>query len=74
LGGGATQFSIDAGQPNLSERVIDVGVFAGDEWQVRSNITLDLGLPAEVLAALVRGRFCVPASVFSTLASRCRTS
>jgi hypothetical protein len=47
LGGGATQFSIDAGQPNLSERVIDVGVFAGDEWQVRSNITLDLGLRYE---------------------------
>jgi hypothetical protein len=47
LGGGATQFSLDAGNPNLSESEVDVGVFAGDEWQVRSNVTLDLGFRYE---------------------------
>jgi hypothetical protein len=47
LGGGATQFSVNAGLPNLSAREVDVGVFAGDEWQVRSNVTLDLGLRYE---------------------------
>ncbi len=47
LGGGATQFSIDTGVPNLSAHAVDVGVFAGDEWQVRSNVTLDLGLRYE---------------------------
>jgi hypothetical protein len=47
LGGGATQFSIDTGIPNLSARQVDVGVFAGDEWQVRSNVTLDLGFRYE---------------------------
>ena len=47
LGGGATQFSLDTGIPNLSAHEIDVGVFAGDEWQVRSNVTLDLGFRYE---------------------------
>ena len=47
LGGGATQFSIDTGNPNLSAHQVDVGVFAGDEWQVRPNITLDLGFRYE---------------------------
>jgi len=47
LGGGATQFSIDTGIPNLSAHEVDVGVFAGDEWQVRSNVTVDLGFRYE---------------------------
>ena len=47
LGGGATQFSIDTGIPNLSAHEVDVGVFAGDEWQLRSNVTLDLGFRYE---------------------------
>lgn len=47
VGGGATQFSIDTGVPNLSARMVDVGLFAGDEWQVRSNVTLDLGFRYE---------------------------
>jgi hypothetical protein len=47
LGGGATQFSIDTGNPDLSARRVDVGVFAGDEWLVRPNLTLDLGFRYE---------------------------
>jgi len=47
LGGGATQFSINTGNPNLSVSQVDVAVFAGDEWQVRSNVTLDLGFRYE---------------------------
>src|ERR1700730_1903003 len=47
LGGGATQFKMNAGIPNLSARQLDVGLFAGDEWQVRSNVTLDLGFRYE---------------------------
>jgi hypothetical protein len=47
LGGGATQFTIDTGIPNLSAHQVDVGVFAGDEWLVRPNVTLDLGFRYE---------------------------
>jgi Carboxypeptidase regulatory-like domain len=47
LGGGARQFTMDTGIPGLSARQIDVGVFAGDEWKVRPNITLNLGFRYE---------------------------
>jgi hypothetical protein len=47
LGGGARQFSMDTGIPQLSARQMDVGVFAGDEWKVRPNITLNLGFRYE---------------------------
>jgi hypothetical protein len=47
MAGRPTQFTIDTGLPNLSEHLVDVGVFAGDEWQVRPNVTLDLGFRYE---------------------------
>jgi hypothetical protein len=47
LGGGARQFSMNTGLPELSVRQIDVGVFAGDEWKVRPNVTLNLGFRYE---------------------------
>jgi hypothetical protein len=47
LGGGATQFSISIGEPALSAGQVDVGIFAGDDWRLRSNLTLSLGLRYE---------------------------
>ena len=47
LGGGATQFSINAGDPAISASQWDVGAFVGDEWRVNPGLTLSLGLRYE---------------------------
>jgi len=46
-GGGATQFSIAAGTPFLAASQVDVGAFVGDDWRIRPNVTLSLGLRYE---------------------------
>jgi hypothetical protein len=47
LGGGATQFSINAGVPALSVGQADIGAFFGDDWRMRPNFTVSLGLRYE---------------------------
>jgi len=47
LGGGATQFSINAGNPEIVGSQFDVGFFAGDDWRMRPNLTLSFGLRYE---------------------------
>lgn len=46
-GGGATQFSIATGNPFLAASQVDVGAFVGDDWRVRPNVTLSLGVRYE---------------------------
>ena len=46
-GGGASQFSIAAGNPLASLSQFDVGLFVLDDWRLRPNLTLSLGLRFE---------------------------
>jgi hypothetical protein len=47
LGGGASQFSINSGNPNATVSQTDAGVYAQDDWRVRPNFTLSYGFRYE---------------------------
>jgi hypothetical protein len=44
---GATQFSLTAGNPLSSVNWIDLGLYAEDQWRLRSNMSLNIGLRYE---------------------------
>jgi len=47
LGAGPSQFTINAGNPYVNVNQADVGAFVGDDWRVKPNLTLSLGLRFE---------------------------
>jgi hypothetical protein len=47
LGGGASQFSIAAGNPLANLNQVDIGAYIGDDWRMKPNLTLSLGLRYE---------------------------
>jgi hypothetical protein len=47
LGGGVTQFSRAGGNPEASVSQTEMGVFFQDEWRLRPNLTLTMGMRYE---------------------------
>ena len=47
LGGGATQFTISAGEPSISGSQFDIGLFVSDDWRISPALTFNYGLRYE---------------------------
>jgi hypothetical protein len=47
LGGGVTQFSLAGGNPEVSVGQTEWGVFFQDEWRIRPNLTVTMGMRYE---------------------------
>ncbi len=47
MGGGASQFSLVAGQPVSDVSMVDIGLYVEDEWRIRPNLSLSYGLRYE---------------------------
>ncbi len=47
LGGGASQFTLSAGNPALAVHQEDIGAFAGDDWRIAPNLSASIGLRYE---------------------------
>jgi hypothetical protein len=60
LGGGASQFTIAGGIAGLNVHQADAGLFVGDEWRVRPNVTLNLGLRYETQTNIHDNRDIAP--------------
>jgi Carboxypeptidase regulatory-like domain len=65
LGGGATQFTMSTGTAELAVHQMDAGIFVGDEWRVRPNFTVNLGLRYETQTNIHDWRDFAPRLAFA---------
>jgi len=65
LGGGASQFSISTGLPELTRNQLDFGFFGGDSWKVRPNLSLSYGLRYETQTKISDWRDLAPRLSFA---------
>ena len=47
LGGGASQFTLTSGNPSLSVDQEDIGLYFGETWRAKPNLTVEAGLRYE---------------------------
>ncbi len=60
-----SQFSITTGTPTQSVGVVDLGLYAEDDWKVRPNFTLSYGLRFETQNHIPnKARFCAACCAF----------
>ena len=60
LGGGPSRFSIQAGQSYVSFTRWDAGPFVQDDWRIKPNLTLSMGLRYEVQTLLSEHKDIAP--------------
>lgn len=65
LGGGATQFTIAGGNPEAGISQVDFGAFVQDDWRVRPDFTLSLGLRYEAQTNINTGLNFAPRIAFA---------
>jgi hypothetical protein len=64
-GGGATQFSIAGGNAEARAKQTELGLFIQDEWNLRPNLTLSLGLRFDTQSNVNRGFYLAPRVAFA---------
>lgn len=60
-----SQFSINAGMPSISVRQFDAGLFFGDDWRIRANLTLNAGIRYETQTNIHNHRDIAPRVAFA---------
>ncbi len=60
-----SQFSINAGMPAISVRQFDAGLFFGDDWRIRTNLTLNIGIRYETQTNIHDHRDIAPRIAFA---------
>jgi hypothetical protein len=65
LGGGATQFTIAGGNPEAGISQLDFGAFVQDDWRIRPDFTLSMGLRYEAQTNINTGLNFAPRISFA---------